>query len=262
MTLTKIPPIDKVKEQYRAYISALLTPSLRDTHRATNLKAIYTSIVLATEYNKTGSAEDGKVNEFLTENLYQELVVKFPYVRHGEITLALKKGVLGEFKDKFPKDKFLGINVATLYQFVKFYLESDERKLAIAEWHKILDEENGIIRAEKREAKVLEVSKEQILSYYSDYLKDGDVTTYARIYYDAIVKLKGQILTKAEKIEIANKAVTWYENDLKRKKTTKDMIASLMASFDKESRTFESIAKRLSLKKYFDDCKLKGVTPV
>lgn len=262
MTLTKIPPIDKVKEQYRAYISAILTPSLRDTHRATNLKAIYTSIVLATEYNKTGSAEDGKVNEFLTENLYQELVVKFPYVRHGEITLALKKGVLGEFKDKFPKDKFIAINVATLYQFVKFYLESDERKKALEEWNKVLDEENGIVRTDTPVTKIFEVSKEQILSYYNDYLRDGDVTTYARIYYDAIVKIKGQILTKAEKIEIANKAVTWYENDLKRKKTTKDMFASLMASFDKESRTFESVAKRLSLKKYFDDCKQNNTLPV
>lgn len=256
--------IQKVTAQYRPYIEAMRTPALSTSNDIENLKSIYKSIIVACEYLGSAKNEDEQTNKFLADSFYKEVRIKYPHTRHGEIELAFKKGVLGDFKDKFPKDKFMAINVATLFSFLKFYNESTELLAAKREWVDLTETP----RAEKPVSVVTEISDAQILGAYNDYLESGDIPVYGRVYYDAICKKKGLktlIESEAQKEKIEEQAKFFYENDLKAKKiNTKEpeKFKNLLASFDKDSNTFKSVAKRIALKFYFAKCKEKGENPI
>lgn len=252
MELTKTDIISKVSAQYRPYIEALRTPNLKDSNRVDNLKAIYTALITATTY--TGAKnEDNGANKFLSEKFYEEIFIKYPYARHGEIMLAFKKGALREYGEYF------GVNVQTLYNWFKKYQESDELKKAKLECNQLLDEETGIKRADKPIGSVFEVTIDHVNNLFLEYKVSGNLPSFARIYYDSLCKIKGvkSLITDKEARElIRESSFKEYIASLRAKKyhiKEPDNYNKLINSFDKDSATFASISKRLALKWYFDE---------
>lgn len=255
MNLTKYNPIDKLPEHYKEYIQAIQTQSLGDCKRPDNLKLIYGYIVEAIALAGMKQNTDGQALQFITEQLYNELMVKFRNMRHGELKLAMRKGVLKEFGEYF------GINVQTCYNWVKSYYNSDELKRAKAEFNKALDDADGVKRVDKP-VNGLGVSKENVLSLFNDFKNGLPLPSYARIYYDAICKEKGvKTLINDEGLreKIRKETKDAYSDSIgriRRKEPEKYQI--LMNAFDKDNRTVESISKRLALRYYFESCIKEG----
>lgn len=257
MNLIKSNPVEKLPAHYREYIQATNSKSLAECHRADNLKAIYGYIVEAMALAGLKQSDDGQALKFISEQLYNELMVKFRNMKHGELRLAFRKGVLKEFGEYF------GINVQTCYNWIKLYYQSEELKRAKAEFNRLLDEESGI---KKSDVPMIgfEVPKESILSLFKDFKNGSPLPSYARVYYDAILKIKGikTLIDDPEiRVKIKDQVMKEYSDDLGRKGIRlkePDKYNLLMNSFDKDSKTFESLSKRLALKYYFEQCIKEG----
>ena len=257
MNLIKSNPVEKLPAHYREYIQATNSKSLAECHRADNLKAIYGYIVESMALAGLKQSDDGQALKFISEQLYNELMVKFRNMKHGELRLAFRKGVLKEFGEYF------GINVQTCYNWVKSYYSSEELKRAKVEFNRILDEESGV---KKSDVPLVgfEVPKESILSLFKEFKEGKPLPSYSRIYYDAILKIKGvkTLINDTElRIRIKDEAKQEYGDSLGKKGIRlkePEKYALLMNSFDKDSKTFESLTKKLALKYYFHECIKEG----
>lgn len=254
MELTKQTDlIEKISAQYKPYIEALRTPTIKDTNRVDCLKHIYASLQLSMSYQ---SQEDNGAAKFISEQFYDQALIKYPFARLGEITNAFKKGALKEYGDYF------GINVQTVWNWFKKYQESSELLAAKREWVNLV--ENDKTHFSDKPLANFEITKEQILSVYSDYLSSGDIPVYAKVYYDAILKIKGVktlIDDQTIRLKIRNDARDWYENDLKSKKyhiKEPNNFKHLIDTFCGQNRTYESVSKRFALKEYFNYCKINN----
>lgn len=254
MELTKQTDlIEKISAQYKPYIEALRTSTIKDTNRIDCLKHIYASLQLSMSYQ---SQEDNGAAKFISEQFYDQALIKYPFARLGEITNAFKKGALKEYGDYF------GINVQTVWNWFKKYQESSELLAAKREWINLVELGETHIALEPKVQ--LDITKEQILSLYSDFLESGDIPVYAKVYYDAILKTKG-VKTLIEDNEVRGRirdtAKAWYENDLKSKKyhiKEPNNFKILIETFCGQNRTYESISKRFALKEYFNYCKINN----
>jgi hypothetical protein len=267
MTLTKSTNIlDKVSGQYRPYIEAMRTPDLASSKRTDNVNAIVLSLSKALLFKKVVSQDD-KSDRLMAETLLIELQIKMKHLRHGQIELAFRNGIIGEYGE------FFGVNPATMFQWCKAFINSRQHKEAVIEWNKLLDEEAGIKRAEKPTGKILELEPKQILDFYEEYLSESFVQwpsfpPYSFVYYDAICKIKGvkTLINSSEvRAEIKRRTNFEYENKLKSDKIhikEPDRFKELMLNFTFESPTFIHISKKLALSEYFKECKFNGVDPI
>ena len=267
MQVTKsVNILDKISVQYRPYIEAMRTPDLKSSSREANIKAIVDSLTKALLFKKQVSNDD-KSDRLMAEILLIELQVKLGMIRHGQIELAFRNGIIGEYGE------FFGVNPATMFQWCKAFWNSREQKESVKEWHKALDEEAGIKRAEQPVGKILELEPEQILSFWDDYLNERFVwwpnfPPYSFVYYNAIVKIKGvKSLIESEEVRKSIKERTFkeYERELKEKKMhikEPENYKILINGFDKESPRFKVISQKLALMEYFKECKSKGIKPI
>lgn len=257
MNLIKSNPVEKLPPVFREYIQAAQSNTLGDCSRPDNLKAIYGYIVEAMALAGMKQADDGQALKFISEQLYNELMIKFRNIKHGELRLAFRKGVLKEFGEYF------GINVQTCYNWVKYYYSSEELKRAKSEFNRILDEQSGV---KKSDVPLVgfQVPKESILSLFNDFKKGEQLPSYSRIYYDAILKIKGVktlINDNDLRAKIKDEAKQEYGDGLGKKGIRlkePEKYAILMNSFDKDSKTFESLTKKIALKYYFQECINEG----
>ena len=249
--------INKLPQQYQPYIQAMKSNTIGDCQRVDNLKAIYTYMVEAIALTGSQMVSDSSALKFISEQLYDELFLKYRTIRHAEIRLAFRKGALKELGEYF------GFNVQTFYGWIKKYYELDELKRAKLEWNRILDESSGVKKLDVPVG-ALEVSKENVLSLFKDFKNGSQLPSYARVYYDAILKIKGikTLIDDPEiRVKIKDQVMKEYSDDLGRKGIRlkePDKYNLLMNSFDKDSKTFESLSKRLALKYYFEQCIKEG----
>lgn len=243
--------INKVTAQYQPYILAQRTPDLKSQSRFDNLKSIYKSIVLATEYTGSLKAEDEKAYVYITEKFLDECIIKYPYARHGEIELAFRKGALKEFGEYF------GINVQTCWGWFKKYMESRELLAAKREWIDLIE----LPKTDKPIMRNLEEMKEPILNAFNEFKIDGRLPYTASSFYSLICQIKGVksvIENKELRTKIRNEALQNYRANLVSKKTQlkdrkqfDDLLEwaakGINASYDTETR-------RVALKYYFEEC--------
>lgn len=249
ITTTKTDLIEKITAQYQPYIQAMRTPDLKSQAPIDNYKSIYKSVLLAIEYTGSLKNEEDNANKFLTENLLKELLVKYPYIRHGEIELALKKGALKEYGDYF------GINMQTLYGWIKKYMNSQELLAAKREWVDLIEAPIS----DKPLAKIFELTDKQLLDLFKEFKEGNPLPVYSRIYYQEICKRKGvKTLIESSVIrdEIRKNARIEYEQSLKERKLhTKEpeTFKLLLAQFTNSNKTYQSISQRIALQSYFSD---------
>ena len=240
--------IEQVAAQYRPYIEALRTPDLKSQKRSDNLNHIYKSIVLAMELVGSKNAENQDSIKFISEKFLEEISVKYPFARHGEISLAFKKGALKEYGEYF------GFNVQTCWIWFKKYMESPELLAAKRQWIDIIElpKKVPLLTAQS------DIPKEPIMNVFKDYKDKGVMPVYASVYYRAICKYKGLktlVSSDEQREKISKEAEIVYENDLRAKRYhIKDPknFAICMEQFNKSSATKLSLSFKIALRMYFD----------
>lgn len=254
--------INKISQQYQPYIKALRTPDLRSQSRSSNLAAILNSLVLCTAMGKKIS-DDREADKFITEKLYDELMIKYPFVRHGEIDFAFRKGALGEYDHLFPKDKYIGVNVQTCFKWIRFYLESEDLKKAKRAWIDLTE-------MPKTAKTITSVDlTESIKQAYKEYLETGNLPFTASHYYIVLCRLhnvKSLIKDNSVRVSIRESAMKEYRASLVEKKLNlKDnpQFEQLIKwCLEGKNPTYDSFSRRLALKYYFDECKGNGKQPI
>lgn len=267
MEITKTDLLDKLPDQYKPYILAMRTPSLKDTKdRKVNIFAIKDAILKALMHSMSKKLGDNGAIDFIADSLCTELSLKFPYARHGQIELAFKKYALYELKDHFPKDHVIQYNAGTLFNAFKSFVTSNENLAAFREWDRIQEEAKFI--SSKPIGDINAVSDEQILSVYEDFINTGILPVYARVFYTAICKKKGVetlITDKETRNKIVSQTKQDYENWLTGKKYHKkepDNFAILMNQMNAENATYTGFSKKIALGYYFQECLNNNVKPV
>jgi hypothetical protein len=238
---------------------AMRTPHLKGSPRFDNLKSIYKSIVIATEYTGSIKAEDEKAFTFMTEKFLEEVVVKYPYARHGEIELAFRKGALKEYGDYF------GINVQTLWNWFKKYMDSSELLNSKREWINLIE----MPKSDKPVIDLKAEMREPILNAYKDFLTTETLPFTAPSFYTLICKIKGVktvIESKEDRAKIKEEAFSSYKAKLMSEKThikNKPQFDKLIEwAINGNNPSYDTEARRVALKYYFNGCKSKGLEPI
>lgn len=108
---------------------------------------------------------DKAIIKFISETIYRD--IQTPRLHHltlQEIKLAISNGV------RFVYGPFMGINVSTIHSWIKAYLGSKERELAIKEFNlKLSEQEQGII---DRSAKANPEGQKRVAEALKTILKD------------------------------------------------------------------------------------------
>jgi len=101
-----------------------------------DLELLITKLIIKTLLEAgVSKSTNNDVITFLSENILKDLLEpKFNYLSVEEIELAFKKGVRQEY------GVFMGINIQTLHIWIRAYLASKERRIAIIEFNAKNDE--------------------------------------------------------------------------------------------------------------------------
>lgn len=253
--------INQVSEHYRPYIEALRTSDLKSKDKASNLFAILQALTQATAL--TGKInEDKNVDKFICENFLDQIKVKYPHARHGEISLAFKKGALGEYGEYF------GINVTTCWKWWKSYAESKELLEAKRQWINL--QESDMEGRSNKPLMLKEDIKEPILNAFKEYLNSKQLPYTASSFYSVICKLKGvktlignpEIRNQIKNEAYENYRVKLVTSGINRKdpKTFNELLDACLKN--RMNPTYESETRRLALKYYFEECKLMNKEPI
>ncbi len=253
--------IDKISEQYRPYILALRTPDLKSTHKTDKIKAIIMALVKATSLTGKINA-DVNVDKFIADQFYEQVIIKYPYARHGEISLAFQKGALGEYGEYF------GINTATCWKWWKAYIESKELIAAKKEWINLIEMPKH--DPDVKPLNLNEAMREPILNAFSEYQTNGKLPYTASSFYSIICQLKG-VKTLISDLETRKRIRQDAYDNYRRSLVEKGVNRKDPKTFEKllewclENRknpTYESISRKLALKEYFNECITKQIKPI
>jgi hypothetical protein len=252
--------IDKISEQYRPYILALRTTDLKSTHKTDNIKAITLAVVKATSL--TGKINmDTNVDVFISTNFYEQIIVKYPYARHGEISLAFQKGALGEYGEYF------GVNVTTCWKWWKAYIESKELIAAKKEWINLIEMPKH--DPDVKPLNLNEAMREPILNAFEDYKVNGKLPFTASSFYSIICQLKG-VKTLIGNVEtrkrIKETAYRNYEESLVKKglkyRNINEFNLLLETCLKGTNPSYDTESRKLALKEYFNECITKQIKPI
>lgn len=256
MEITTTNLLSKLPAQYVPYIECQRTPDIKSQNRSINIMAIYDSVVKAMLYQGASKLEQDGAVLFIAEKFYDEICVKYPFARHGEIEFAFRKYALGELRDSFPPNQFIQFNVGSLYKAFTVFMASKEYIEAKRAWHNLQEEEHLIA---SKPTGALHIPKEAIISIFNEYKETRELPVYAWVYYQEICKIKGVstlITDEAKREEIVKKAKFEYENRLKEKKyhkTEPDVFKQLLNSMNATNQSYIGVCGKIALIEYFND---------
>jgi hypothetical protein len=155
-------------------LEALRTPKLQELGIREREESVY-KIVKAL-YIQTGQENNDKDVRFLSKLLENDVTTYSHYLKIGELEIALNNGIREMY------GKFYSLSLVTFNKMIKKYLQSPERKKALA----LLTEE--IVQKTLPEAPV---DTEAIIRRghrlaFEDYCKDGKMPHYAWKFYDTM----------------------------------------------------------------------------
>jgi len=253
-----VDPIEKMTEQYRPFILALRGDSLKKNSINTNLKSLVI-IISKTSALKGSIIVDNESDLYLAEKFYELIMEKYPHATLGEIELAFKKGVLGDYGEYF------GINVKTLWGWFKSYIQSNELIQAKREWVNLVE----LPRSETPKLDLKVEMKQSILNAFKRFCEDGEIPVCGSQYYTVMCQIKGVksvIEDKALRAEIREKAFINYKRKLIEKKyhktNEKDFNILLDTALKGSNASYDSESRKLALKFYFELCQKEGKLPI
>lgn len=175
---------------------------------------------------------------------YNDLLFHFPKVTLPEISSAVRRGIRREFGD------YYGFNAITIHEFVKKYLNSDDRMNA-------LDKQSRYLNSHKPPEEVSQETKDEMMreglkKCRETYLKTGRIIDFGNVNYQMLVQ-SGQLkLTVEEKLEIYREAKIQIKAELDAQAVSFHQIVSRMKGEEGDEIAVVARAKEISLKKHFE----------
>lgn len=242
--------LERLMPEHRLIISAALQPKIKELP-ALDVVTEFTSIITAI-YTVAGQQPETKALALYADEFYSKLMETYPAVSIEEVRAALRSGVYGEYGD------FFGLNPKTFIQFVRAYLNTEQRKEARAEYESKRLEicySTELPQAEKEEQ-----NKDFVNLLYKDFLNSKLLTDYIPAHlFDFLEQQKTVHLTNNEKKAIKERAKAYYLRLQHSPKMAEigEITPTYLRGTDTKLMT-RIISKQFAVFDFFERCKLEG----
>lgn len=259
LTLIQSEAIEKLPIMYQKYVEAKQSDVISSlTPLDCELFIVDLITELQVNIGHTKKAEDGITNEQTAIAVSSFIFKTHPTLTKKELKLAC----LMYFIES--QAEVQGVNLKSIVGSINTYINSENKKKAMAEWNKMID----LVQINKYD----DSQKEQIIidgcvHFFNEYKQNGllnqiiaPVDSLCAIFYDKLKEKGLLIFTKERKLEIYDKAVIKYKEQLEAAKRDRkmkfeqkdfDLMVSLLA--ENKNRPFANLCKKMSLLQYFDE---------
>ncbi|MFB5946091.1 hypothetical protein [Albibacterium profundi] len=186
----KIEKYEQPKSTSLEIAEAVKSNPVVKVHEDDLRKVLGLAIVKA--YQDLGQSMNDEDSAYLSNVLPFEVKKQVPSIRIQEIPIAINRGVYGEY------GKYYGLNATTFISFLKAYIETEDRKKAILDYHRSLEP----AKKEPTEEEVQEGIKKAIINAYNIFLEKGFYEDYGNFIYDKMDEKNMINLNTARKNEI------------------------------------------------------------
>ncbi len=173
-----------------------------------------------------------------------DLLFHFPKVTLQEIGNAVRRGIRREYGE------YYGFNAISIHEFVKKYLNSDERLNA-------LDRQSRFLSSKAPPEEISQAAKDELMQAglkqcRETYRKTGRIIDFGSVNYH-LLEQSGEInLSPEAKREIYHEAQTQIKAELDAQAVSFHQIVSRMRGDETDDVAIVARAKEISLKRYFD----------
>ncbi len=266
--------IKQLPATYQKYALAKQAVKFSDMPKSDGVKKInelYAEVIFNLSWGKKADEfEETEMDRILTCGKCYDLILdKYNSLTTDEVKLAFLNGSLEEY------GKFYGLGLKTLSDWLKGYSNDEKKKLAMAEWNKMID---MVSIKEKTPEQKEAIEIDGCLHFWNEYKNSGlikgfivPVDRLCAIYYELLSR-KGLIIYPKEKLnEFSRKADEIYrkqlEDALKSKESSfskKQFYGIIETIPDNTNRPIKNIRRKLALLEYFDTLikENKDLTPL
>lgn len=259
LTITDKSAISQMPQQLQKYALAKEGEIVAKMSVKFAIKSIYEIIaktLVDTGVRNIQDQEQVIVN--IADSVYKLICDKYKTLTINELKLVCFNGALEEY------GKYFGINLKTVSDWLKGYLNDENKKKAMAEWNRLID----LVQIKKYSDEQKEfIVLDGCVNFFEEYKQAGilkqilvPADSLAAVFYDTLKEIKLLIFTKERKLQIYDEAEILYKKKLaesrdnrKIKFEQKDMDYMLEMIANNSNKSFANLCKRLSLYKYFDD---------
>lgn len=242
--------IDLLPDNSRLYVSAKHESEVISKLEVGKANEVILSLItICLQDAGAKDAADTKVKVFLTERLLSECKSKFATLTTGELQIALNEGVRGNY------GQFMGINVATIHNWIKSYYADEARKISLNYFNHLLTMQNDKPEPSPEEKKL--IIQRGCIQAYEDF-KRGEQTLIPKIIYDYLKEYFKIDWTREERFKIKEDATNRFESELKLKKVSREITKTQYENILKSGNTLDIEMKRTALKYYFRKLKESG----
>ncbi len=176
--------------------------------------------------------------------ILNDLLFHYPKVTLEEIGNAVRRGIRREYGE------YYGFNAISIHEFVKKYLNSDDRLNA-------LDRQSRYLNTQKPVEEISEQEKERLLregleQCRETYRKTGRIIDFGNVNYQLLVDSGDINLSIEEKLEIYREARIQIKTELDAQAVSFHQIVSRMRGEESDEAAVVARAKEISLSRYFD----------
>lgn len=188
----------------------------------------------------------------LAKSVYDLICEKYPNFTVSEFKSACKNGVIGNYGQWF------GMCLKSVNEWIKGYLNSPERALAILEWNKLISEKTFRISEEP-----IILTKDYLINSakqsFENYKETGKLPYVPHAIYDTIKEISGlsTLIDKKDWPEIQEIAKKEYSERQTPKRGLKRGINESL-DFSVSNRSYEFELKKQMLIFYFNGLISKG----
>jgi hypothetical protein len=180
-------------------------PSVRRVEKSEVFYAVNSAVARAfadTGFSIPGDtlAERAANGEYLVNELTDNIIAKFPNLRHQEIAIAFSRGIRLEYCEKF-----FGLSVVTFETFITGYLES-EKRLELARQAAMLENHKLTAKVKPTDDEIFSMALTNVSNALRGFKSSGTVQSVGGVVYDFLSALKLIDYSSEEKQEMFDQA--------------------------------------------------------
>lgn len=251
LTVTDMNAVKRIRPDLQKYIVAKNSSIIRNLKKSEACKFIYDAIAASMEF--AGMKVMNEDHDVIT-NL-SDLTLELVYNHYSSITSlelknALKEGAIGNYGEYF------GYNLKSINVWIKTYMNSSERNVAMKEWSKAIDEEMTFT---DKPTITLSQTLDSCRKAFEEYKKTKMLPMTPFAYYNLLWKdLKIITWTNEERkeiVDVAKKEYFQYLNEAKNKRliSKSDWQILIDTITHGGNPSFDNVVKKVALKKFFDN---------
>lgn len=259
LTLTEKKAISELPENLKKYILAKESEVISNKKRGDAIISIYDVLyktLVNVGYNNIATQKD--TVELIAVSVYDLIIARYKTITIDEFKIACFNGSIKDYGD------YMGVNLKTISDWLKGYLNDENKKKAMAEFNRLLDLVQIRVYTDAQKEQII---LEGCVHFFNEYKKLGILNEIQKpannlmaIFYDKLKDIGLIVFTKERRVELFKKSEKEYVYQLEHAKNSKkvnfdqagfDLMVSLMAK--NENEPFKNLCKRNALIEYFND---------